>query len=156
MNPADAPSAPLMQVGEEFSCRLLYSREQIAGFARMTGDDNPLHRDLAAARRSEFGEIIASGQQTASHMMGLVASHFSRNVDGLEREMLCLNFNFAFRHPVPASQDIIIHWRVTEVEPNRRHGGLIGHLDGEARVGGRACVISRGTVLVTPRTTARL
>ena len=94
------------------------------------------------------GEIIASGQHTASRMMGLVATHFSRRDDGVPREMLCLNFNFAFKAPVFAEQDIAVVWRVAEVEASARRGGCIGHLAGEARVGGRACVVGRGTVLV--------
>ena len=117
-------------------------------FARLTGDANPLHHDLLAAQRAHFGEIIASGQQTASHMMGLVASHFSRRDDGVPREMLCLNFNFAFKAPVFAEQDITLVWQVGPVEPSNRQGGYVGQLEGAASVAGRACVIARGTVLV--------
>ena len=139
---------PLIRVGEEFRTRVRYTREQIVQFARLTGDANPLHHDRQAAERASFGELIASGQQTASQMMGLVASYFSRSDDGVPREMLCLNFNFAFKLPVFAEQDIHIEWHVTEVERSTRRGGFIGHVDGTASVGGRPCVIGRGTVLV--------
>lgn len=57
-------------------------------------------------------------------------------------------FDCAFKAPVFAEQDIAVVWRVAEVEASTRRGGFIGHLDGEARVGGRACVVGRGTVLV--------
>jgi acyl dehydratase len=140
---------PLIRVGESFHSELRYSREQIEQFARLSGDANPLHFDRQAAERANFGEIIASGQQTASHMMGLVASHLSRRSDGVPREMLCLNFNFAFKAPVFAEQLISIHWRVSVVESCQRRGGFIGHVDGRASVAGTACVIGRGTVLVT-------
>ncbi len=146
---------PLIRVGEEFRAQVRYTREQIIQFARLTGDSNPLHHDRQAAERASFGELIASGQQTASQMMGLVASHFSRTHDGVQREMLCLNFNFNFKAPVFAEQDIHIHWRVSEVEPNNRRGGFIGHVDGAATVAGRACVVARGTLLVR-RTAVRL
>jgi len=139
---------PLIRAGEEFRTRVRYTREQIVQFARLTGDTNPLHHDRQAAERASFGELIASGQQTASQMMGLVASYFSRREDGVPREMLCLNFNFAFKLPVFAEQDIHIEWHVTEVERSTRRGGFIGHVDGAASVGGRPCVIGRGTVLV--------
>lgn len=139
---------PLIRVGEEFRIRVRYTREQIVQFARLTGDANPLHHDRQAAERASFGELIASGQQTASQMMGLVASHFSRGDDGVPREMLCLNFNFSFKLPVFAEQDIQIEWRVAEVERSTRRGGFIGHVDGMASVGGKTCVIGRGTVLV--------
>ena len=139
---------PLIRAGEEFRTRVRYTREQIIQFARLTGDTNPLHHDRQAAERASFGELIASGQQTASQMMGLVASYFSRREDGIAREMLCLNFNFAFKLPVFAEQDIHIEWRVTEVERSTRRGGFIGHVDGTASVGGKPCVVGRGTVLV--------
>lgn len=145
MSSADTP---LIRAGEQVGLRLRFSREDIVAFARLSGDANPLHHDLLAAQRANFGEIIASGQHTASRMMGLVATHFSRREDGVPREMLCLNFNFAFKAPVFAEQDVAVVWRVAEVEASTRRGGFIGHLDGEARVGGRACVVGRGTVLV--------
>jgi acyl dehydratase len=141
----------LIRVGETVRTQLRYTREQIVQFARLTGDANPLHHDRQAAERASFGEIIASGQQTASYMMGLVATHFSREGDGVPREALLLNFNFSFKLPVFAEQDIHIEWRVCEVQPNRRSGGFVGQVDGTASVAGRACVIGRGTVLVTRR-----
>jgi acyl dehydratase len=139
---------PLIRVGEEFGRQLRYTRDQIADFARLTGDANPLHHDRQAAERASFGEIIASGQQTASQLMGLVASHFSRSDDGTHREVLCLNFNFAFKLPVFAEQDITLLWRVSEISRSTRREGFIGHVDGRASVAGRVCVVGRGTVLV--------
>ena len=144
----EATTTPLVREGEEVRSHLRYSVEQIVEFARLTGDANPLHHDRLAAQRAHFGEIIASGQQTASHMMGLVASHFSRRDDGVPREMLCLDFSFAFKSPVFAEQDIQLRWRVSEVERSTRRGGFIGHVEGTARVGARECVAARGTVLV--------
>jgi acyl dehydratase len=148
-------NTPLIKAGETFHAQLRYTREQIVQFARLTGDANPLHHDRQAAERASFGEIIASGQQTSSQMMGVVATHFSRRGDGVPREMLCLEFEFAFRAPIFAEQDIAIHWRVNEVEHNARHGGYVGRLEGAASVAGRPCVVSRGRILVT-RASARL
>jgi acyl dehydratase len=143
-----ATDTPLIRLDEEITQRLRYTRDQIIQFARLSGDANPLHHDRQAAERAHFGEIIASGQQTASQMMGLVASHFSRRDDDVPREMLCLNFNFAFKAPIFAEQDILLVWRVSEIEPSPRRGGFIGHVDGQARVGGKPHVVGRGTVLV--------
>lgn len=143
-----ALETPLVRIGEEAHAQIRFTREQITQFALLTGDLNPLHHDRQAAERASFGEIIASGQQTASQLMGLAASHFSRRDDGVPREMLALNYNFAFKAPVFADQLLQLHWRVSEVEPNLRRGGFIAHLNGSASVAGKACVIGRGTVLV--------
>ena len=139
---------PLVRIGEEAHAQIRFTREQITQFALLTGDLNPLHHDRQAAERASFGEIIASGQQTASQLMGLAASHFSRRDDGVPREMLALNYNFAFKAPVFADQLLMLAWRVSEIEPNQRRGGFIAHLNGSASVAGKACVIGRGTVLV--------
>jgi acyl dehydratase len=138
----------LIRVGESIQDHVRYTREQIARFAELTGDSNPLHHDRAAAERAHFGELIASGQHTASRMMGLAASFFSRRDDGVAREMLALNFNFAFKGPIFAEQEVLLTWRVSDIEPSERRGGYIGLLDGSATVAGRRCIVGRGTILV--------
>lgn len=152
--PPTLTTLDLIAEGETFSSRVVFSREEIALFARSTGDTNPLHHDLAAAQRARHGDIIASGQHTAARMMGAVATHFSRADDGLAREMLCLNFNFAFKAPVFAGQPLTLDWRVQQVSANSKLGGLVGEMVGEARrADGTVCVIGRGTVLVKPQAT---
>lgn len=147
--PDQTSTTPPLGEGETFSRTVCYSAEDIARFARDTGDFNPVHHDSLAARRARHGDIIASGQQTAGQMMGLVATHFSRNDDGVEREMLCLNFNFSFQSPVFAEQPLTLTWRVTQLSANAKLRGWVGELAGEARrEDGRVCVLGRGTVLV--------
>lgn len=139
---------PLIRAGEEIRAQIRYTREQITQFAQLTGDMNPLHHDRQAAERASFGEIIASGQQTAAQMMGMAATHFSRGDDGVAREVLCLECQFSFPAPVFAATDVQIAWRVVAVERCSSRGGFIGRLEGEARVGGRVCVSGRVVVLV--------
>jgi acyl dehydratase len=140
---------PLIRAGETFARGMRYGARQIIDFARLSGDTNPLHLDDGAARQAGYDGIIASGQQSAAQMMGLVASHFSRDDDGHARDMLCLNFNFAFKAPIHADTDVELRWTVASVEFNPRLDGWIGQLNGSARCdGGIDCVIARGTVLV--------
>jgi acyl dehydratase len=146
---ADAVGTTLVRVGETCERTVRFSREDIATFARLTGDTNPLHHDVQAAQRARHGEIIASGQQTTAMMIGLAASHFSRGDDGMQRELLCLNFNFAFKAPVFAEQELLLHWRVASVEWNATLGGWLAHVDGRAMVrNGHPSVVGRGTLLV--------
>ena len=148
---AEAPSIALIRVDETCERHIRFTREDIATFARLSGDTNPLHLNLQAAQRARHGEIIASGQQTTAQMMGLVASHFSRSDDSGARELLCLNFNFAFKAPVFAEQDLLLHWRVASVEWNATLGGWLAHVDGRATVrNAHPCVVGRGTLLVKP------
>lgn len=139
----------IVRPGETFGKIVRYTRDEILRFAEASHDTNPLHREEQASARARFGEVVASGQHTAAIMMGLVASHFSRRDDGIVREMLCLNFNFAFKSPVFADQDLQLQWRVSSVAWNSKLGGLLGQVDGTASTrNSRPAVIGRGTVLV--------
>ncbi len=139
----------LVAADEKIVQQVRYSRADIIEFARLSHDENPLHSDTQAAQRARFGEIIASGQHTSAILMGLLATHFSRNSDGVQREMLCLNMNFAFKAPVFADQELRLQWRVASVEWKTRLNGVLAQLDGSATVGvGHPAVIGRGTILV--------
>jgi acyl dehydratase len=63
-------------VGEvfEFGDRLI-TAEEIVEFARRY-DPQPFHTDPAAAERSHFGGLVASGWMTASVAMSLLCEHF--------------------------------------------------------------------------------
>lgn len=144
----DTCNEKLVMTGETISKRLRYTRDEIAQFARMTFDENPLHRDLEAARHAGFPDVIAAGQHTSAIMTGLVATYFSRNDDGIPREMLCLNFNYAYKLPVFADTDLDVVWRVSASQWNSKLGGMLVHLDGQASHNGAPSVIGRGTILV--------
>lgn len=139
----------VIAVGETISKTLRVSREEIIAFAKMSHDENPLHTDNQVAQRARFGEIIASGQHTAAILMGMLATHYSRRDDGVRREMLCLNMNFAFKGPVFADQEVVLQWKVAQAQWNGKLQGVLAHLDGSAHVSAaRPLVVGRGTILV--------
>ena len=139
----------LIAAGQTIVKEVRYTREDIVAFAKLSHDENPLHADTQAAQRARFGEIIASGQQTSAIMMGMLATHFSRGGDGVQREMLCLNMNFAFKAPVFADQEIRLQWRVANVEWKARLNGALAQLEGNASVGtNHPALIARGSILV--------
>jgi len=139
----------LIAVGQKIEKVVRFSRDDIAQFARLSHDENPLHIDRQAAQRARFGEVIASGQHTSSIMMGMLATHFSRSGDGVQREMLLLNMNFAFKAPIFADQDVRLQWRVSSVEWKSRLNGVLAQLDGMAAVAaGHPAVVGRGSILV--------
>jgi acyl dehydratase len=139
----------LVVAGETLARTVRFSRDEIAGFARLSHDHNPLHHDPREARLAGFADVIASGQHSAAILMGMLASHFSRSSDGVHREMLCLNMNFSFKEPVLAEQQVALEWRVTSVQWNGKLEGQLAQLDGSASVaGGEIAVVARGTILV--------
>jgi len=140
----------LIRVGEKLSRTLRYSRDDIAAFARLSSDQNPLHHDALVAQRARFGEIIASGEQTAAILMGMLATHFSRHDDGVRREMLTLNMNFAFKSPIFAEREVTLAWQVSNVQWSGKLKGWLAHLDGSAGVAHQLpAIVARGTIIVT-------
>ncbi len=144
----DAAASSLVAVGERFELSTRYSRDEISNFATLTHDSNPVHHDRGAAQRAGLADVIASGQHTSALMSGLAASYFSRSDDGVQRNMLCLNFNFAYRAPIFAEHEVRLEWEVCETEWSASLGGVIAQIEGRALVVGALAVVARGTVLV--------
>lgn len=136
----------MSQVGETFSQQVTLTEADISDFARRCGDMNPMHHDREYAAKTRFTRILACGPHYTSLLMGLAATHFSR-----QGTTLGLEFNFNFRRPVLVDDTITLEWQVSEVLNKGSLGGelisLIGkitnHLD-------KVVLTATGKVLVTP------
>ena len=134
-----------VQIGERITAQVTLTREEIAHFATLCGDQNPLHHDEDYARQTRFGGIIACGPHVTSLMMGLTATHFSRH-----GAMLGLEFTFRFRKAVKADEPITIEWVVTGVEDKASLGGSIVALQGKAtNQQGQEMLTGTGKILAT-------
>lgn len=134
-----------VQIGEHFEEQMRLTPEEIAAFARLCGDFNPLHHDEAYARQTRFGGIIASGPHVTSRMMGLVATHFSK-----KGAMLGLEFDFHFHKAVKAGEAITIVWEVVQTEPKASLQGILVALEGRVRDdAGRVLIKAAGKILLT-------
>lgn len=56
----------MLKVGDEFRHDFSYTQEDVDGYARVSGDTNPLHIDEAAGKASMFGRRIIHGFLGAS------------------------------------------------------------------------------------------
>ncbi len=136
-----------IQIGERMSAQVALSSEEIARFATLCGDLNPLHHDETYARQTRFGGIIACGPHITSLMMGLTATHFSRN-----GAMLGLEFTFRFRKAVKAGEQITMEWEVVAVEPKASLQGSIVTLRGKAtNQQGQEVLTGTGKILATEK-----
>lgn len=55
-------------LGDTATCTVTVDAETIAAYAALTGDHNPIHEDLAYARRTTFGRPVAHGLLTAGYV----------------------------------------------------------------------------------------
>ena len=130
---------------DRFSTQVTLNPQVVAEFAHAAGDNNPVHHDPTFAATTRFRRPIASGTHTTALLLGLTASHFSK--DG---SMVGLEFWVQFRRPVFADETINLEWLVIKVTPNARLGGDIVDLRGRVRgEDGKTAVGAKGRVLVT-------
>ncbi len=130
---------------ERFSTEIQLTPASVSAFATAAGDANPLHHDAAFAASTRFGGVIASGPQTTSLLLGLVATHFASR-----GAMLGLEFTFRFMRAVLADQRVKLEWLVVRVRPAGRSGGEVVDLRGRLQTqDGRTAVGAKGRVLLT-------
>ena len=134
----------LVHVGERFTDEARFSKEEIAEFARLAGDFNPLHHDEEFARATRFRGIIACGPQTASRFLGMTATHFSKRGASLG-----LEFTLRFLGPVRPGERLEMVWDVVDVTYKPKLNGEIVKLEGRVtNPAGEAVLTGTGTVLV--------
>ncbi len=131
--------------GERFSTEVTLTPAAVTEFARLVGDDNPVHHDAAFAARTRYRRLIASGTHTTALLLALTAAHFSKR-----GAMVGLEFWQRFRRPVFADETIRLEWLIVRVTPNARLRGDVVELRGRIQgADGQTAVGARGRVLVT-------
>lgn len=137
------PREPI-RIGEHIRGQRSLALTEIAAFATLCGDLNPLHHDETYARQTRFGGVIACGPQITSIMMGLTATYFSQG-----RAMLGLEFSFRFLKAVKAGDTIIIDWEIISTETKANVGGEIVTVEGTViNQQGQTVLTGAGKVLV--------
>jgi 3-hydroxybutyryl-CoA dehydratase len=132
---------------ERFSSEVVLTPEMVGAYARAAGDDNPVHHDAQFAASTRYGRMIASGTHTTALLLGLTASHFSKN-----SAMVGLEFWVRFRRPIYADERIRLEWLVVKVTPNDRLDGDVVELRGRIKgADGETALGAKGRVLVTDR-----
>jgi len=141
------------QLGQSFRSRTQeMTRERIVAFGEEF-DPQPQHVDEAAAAKSNFGELVASGWHTASVSMRLqYEAAFSRIANGgMGAGIEKLNWT----RPVRPGDLLHVEVEVTEMRPSasRPERGVIRFLTTTINQHGQTVQTMLGTVLV-PRSMA--
>jgi acyl dehydratase len=113
-------------IGETFGGTATLDADSIRSFAASVADFNPLHHDEEIAARSRFGSLTASGTHSASLLMALTATHYSKHA-----QPLGLDFSLKFRKAVRAGDRLTMRWTVTRIEWKSSLNGELVSLEGE-------------------------
>jgi acyl dehydratase len=132
---------------DRFSSEVRLTPAMVAEYAHGVGDTNPVHHDAEFAAASRYGRLIASGTHTTALLLGLTASHFSK--DG---SMVGLEFWVRFCRPIYADETLRLEWLVVKVTPNEKLKGDVVELRGRILgQNGQTALGAKGRVLVTDR-----
>jgi 3-hydroxybutyryl-CoA dehydratase len=113
----------------------------IMGFARLSGDDNPIHICDVYAASTRFGERIAHGLYTASLISAVLGTRLPGPGAVYRSQTL------AFHAPVKIGDVVAIAVEVVELVAERRRVRLVC----EARVDGRLVLDGEAVVSVPAR-----
>jgi acyl dehydratase len=90
------------------------TEDEVVAFASRY-DPQPFHTDRDAARRTQFGGLIASGWQTAGWMMRLVVDHYLSHVASLASPGLD---ELRWTQPVRPGDTLSVRATVVETRPS--------------------------------------
>jgi len=124
-------------VGDETRLTRRFTAEAVDAFARVSGDDNPLHTDAAFAARTRYGRRVAHGMLSAAYLSSIIGTKlpgagalwFQQEFDFLVPILVDDEIEFVVRveHKSDATRTLII-----SVVGTNQHGTLV--LKGQGRV----------------------
>ena len=132
---------PWISVGDKFSKMHTFHEDQVRAFATEAGDTNPLHHDDAVAAASRYKKLIVSGTHSTALILGLTASHFSKNYS-----VVGVSFSVEFLRPVFADATVRIAWEVLSADMTRDKVQRVEMRGGLSDAEGQLCVRATGVV----------
>jgi 3-hydroxybutyryl-CoA dehydratase len=130
-----------LQVGQAAEMAKTVTEADVALFAGVTGDFNPVHVDAVAASQSRFGERIAHGMLSAGFISAVIAMRLPGPGS------IYLSQSLRFTKPVRIGDTVTTRVEVVEVmAPKRRLrlATVCRNQNGETVVAGEAVVMVDG------------
>jgi 3-hydroxybutyryl-CoA dehydratase len=104
-----------VKVGDTASFEKTVSDEDIAAFARVTGDEQPLHLDDAYAATTRFKKRIAHGMLSAGFISAALGTQLAP-----QATVVYLSQSLRFTRPVYPGDSITAKLEVTSVDTEKR------------------------------------
>ncbi len=124
-------------IGDEVRLRRVFTADAVDAFARVSGDDNPLHVDEAFAARTHLGRRVAHGMLSAAYLSSVIGTQlpgagalwFQQEFDFLVPILVDDDVEFVVRveHKSDATRTLVI-----SVVATNQHGTLV--LKGQGKV----------------------
>lgn len=103
-----------LREGDTFENHRFISADDVLTFARLTGDDNPIHVDEAYAKGTRFGYRIVH----AVFLLGLISKVLGRDFPG--PGSVAVTISCRFLRPVRVDSKVRVEVKIVEKLPQRR------------------------------------
>jgi|SRR5579871_1758265 len=100
-------------VGQTASLRRTVTASDVEAFARVTGDNNPVHLDESAAAATRFHHRIAHGMLVASYISALLGTEFPGP------GTIYVSQTLSFLKPVFLGDSLVVSATVLKYRPDR-------------------------------------
>ncbi len=134
----ELPTYESMKIGESFATHRFVSEEDVLTFARITGDDNPIHVDAEYAAQTPFGFRIVHGV----FLLALISKVLGHDFPG--PGCVATNISCRFLRAVPINSRVKVEVKVSEKLEKRRQvkvGTYIYNDAGKLAMAGEAVFI---------------
>jgi acyl dehydratase len=105
-----------MQVGDLFTYTRVLTQDDFNRFAKLSGDDNPIHVDPEFCARTRFGKTVAHGM----FLYSLICRALHTHLPGAEP----ISQDLMFPTPSFAGEQITVSVRVLQMQPEERTARL--------------------------------
>ena len=97
-----------LEVGQSYSTYRFLSEDDVLAFARITGDENPIHVDGEYAAKTRFGSRIVHGV----FLLALISKVLGHDFPG--HGSVAVNISCRFLRPVPINSKVKVEVKVAE------------------------------------------
>ncbi len=125
----------MLKIGDKYSYEFSYTQEEVELFAKVTGDNNPIHIDAEFAKNTPFGRPIMHGFLSAAVFSKVFGTLFpGEGTIYMSQEM-------KFRAPMFVDTKYMAHFEVTNHNAEKHSGVItcrIVDVDGKECITGEA------------------
>ena len=100
-------------IGQKVVVEKVFSLDEVIAYAKLTGDDNPVHIDAEYAKSSRFGDNIVHGM----FVMGVVSKILGTMMPG--KGTIYLGQDVKFKRPVYVGKKVFFEVEITKIEDER-------------------------------------
>lgn len=104
-----------LKIGDTHEFHRFISEDDVLTFARITGDDNPLHVDAEYAEDTRFGDRIVHGV----FLLGLISKLLGRDFPG--PGSVAVSISCRFLRPVRVNSEVRVSIKIVEKLEHRRY-----------------------------------